>query len=112
MKYYKNGFFENQIEGSFEISNERWQELLEGQSNGLEIYTKDDGEPDLREPIDTRTYAEKRAAEYPPMADYLDAKVKQASSDEAVVAKGLAQEQNYLISCQAVKEKYPKPKIN
>jgi len=55
-----------------------------------------------------KTYDELRAAEYPPMADYLDAKVKQASSDETVVAEGVAQEQAYLEACLAVKAKYPK----
>jgi hypothetical protein len=98
-KFYKNGFFENQVDGSVEITNERWQELLDGQSNGLEIYTLLDGSPDLREPIDNRTYAEKRAAEYPPMADYLDGVVK---GDEA-------QKQKYIDDCLAVKAKYPKP---
>lgn len=39
-----------------------------------------------------------RKEEYPPMANYLDAKVK---SDAA-------QEQSYLLACLAVKAKYPK----
>lgn len=39
-----------------------------------------------------------RAESYPPMADYLDAKVK----NDAV------QEATYLAACQAIKEKYPK----
>lgn len=50
------------------------------------------------EPVDTRTYAEKRAAEYPPVADYMDAVVK---GDEA-------QKQAYIDACLAVKAKYPK----
>lgn len=50
------------------------------------------------EPEDTRTYAEKRADEYPPVADYMDAIVK---GDEA-------QKQAYIDACLAVKEKYPK----
>lgn len=45
------------------------------------------------------SYAEKRAAEYPPVADYLDAVVK---GDEA-------QMQAYIDACLAVKAKYPKP---
>ena len=49
-------------------------------------------------PVDTRTYAEKRAAEYPPVADYMDAVVK---GDEA-------QKQAYIDACLAVKAKYPK----
>lgn len=51
------------------------------------------------EPEDTRTYVERRAAEYPPMADYLDAIVK---GDDAAV-------QDYIDACLAVKAKYPKP---
>jgi hypothetical protein len=44
------------------------------------------------------TYAQKRAAEYPPMTDYLDGVVK---GDQAQIAK-------YIADCQAVKAKYPK----
>ena len=44
------------------------------------------------------TYAQKRAAEYPPMADYLDG-----------IAKGdTAQVNTYIAACLAVKAKYPK----
>lgn len=45
------------------------------------------------------SYAEKRAMEYPPMADYLDAVVK---GDQA-------QMQAYIDACLAIKAKYPKP---
>jgi len=44
------------------------------------------------------TYAKKRAAEYPPMTDYLDGVVK---NDQAQIDK-------YIADCQAVKAKYPK----
>lgn len=45
------------------------------------------------------TYTQKRAAEYPPMADYLDG-----------IAKGdQAQVDAYVAACLAVKAKYPKP---
>lgn len=50
------------------------------------------------EPVEL-TYAEKRAAEYPPMADYLDGIVK---GDQAQINA-------YIAACQAVKAKYPKP---
>ena len=44
------------------------------------------------------TYAQKRAAEYPPMIDYLDG-----------IAKGnQAQIDAYIAACLAVKTKYPK----
>jgi len=44
------------------------------------------------------TYAQKRAAEYPSMTDYLDGIVK---GDQAQIDK-------YIADCQAVKAKYPK----
>jgi hypothetical protein len=44
------------------------------------------------------TYAQKRAAEYPPYTDYLDGVVK---GDQAQIDK-------YIADCQAVKAKYPK----
>jgi hypothetical protein len=44
------------------------------------------------------TYAQKRAAEYPPYTDYLDGVVK---GDQAQIDK-------YISDCQAVKAKYPK----
>lgn len=44
-------------------------------------------------------YQQQRAAEYPPMADYLDGIVK---GDQAQV-------QAYIAACLAVKAKYPKP---
>ena len=45
-----------------------------------------------------RTYAEKRAREYPPITDYLDGVVK---GDQAQIDA-------YIAACQAVKAKYPK----
>lgn len=47
------------------------------------------------------TYAEKRAMEYPPMADYLDAVVK---NDQAQIDA-------YITACLAVKAKYPKEQL-
>ena len=46
-----------------------------------------------------QTYAQKRAAEYPLIVDYLDGIVK---GDQAQIDK-------YIADCQAVKVKYPKP---
>lgn len=48
---------------------------------------------------DAKDYQRKRAAEYPPMADYLDGVVK---GDQAQIDK-------YIADCNAVKAKYPKP---
>lgn len=45
------------------------------------------------------TYAQLRAAEYPPITDYLDGVVK---GDQAQIDA-------YIAACQAVKAKYPKP---
>jgi hypothetical protein len=44
------------------------------------------------------TYAQKRAAEYPSMTDYIDGVVK---GDQAQIDK-------YIADCQAIKAKYPK----
>ena len=49
--------------------------------------------------VDDHAYIAKRAAEYPPITDYLDAVVK--GDQEAIDA--------YIAACQAVKTKYPKP---
>jgi hypothetical protein len=49
--------------------------------------------------IASTEYQRKRAAEYPPMADYLDAVVK---GDQAQIDA-------YIAACLAVKAKYPKP---
>lgn len=49
--------------------------------------------------VDPLAYQSQRAAEYPPMADYIDGIVK---GDQAQV-------QAYIDACLAVKAKYPKP---
>ena len=62
-------------------------------------WTKDMTQIDVVVPTPvSQTYAEKRAAEYPPMADYLDGLVK---GDQAQI-------QTYILACLAVKAKYPK----
>jgi hypothetical protein len=48
--------------------------------------------------VDPNAYKRKRAAEYPPMSDYLDAVVK---GDQAQIDA-------YVAACLAVKAKYPK----
>ena len=52
----------------------------------------------INEDIIHRVIQTLRAEAYPPMSDYLDAKVKGDSTQEA----------NYLAACAAVKTKYPK----
>jgi hypothetical protein len=49
--------------------------------------------------VAANAYKAKRAAEYPPASDYLDAVVK---GDQAQIDA-------YIAACQAVKTKYPKP---
>lgn len=49
--------------------------------------------------MNATAYIAQRAAEYPPMADYLDGVVK---GDQAQIDA-------YIAACQAVKAKYPKP---
>jgi hypothetical protein len=48
--------------------------------------------------VDPEAYIAKRAAEYPPITDYIDGVVK---GDQAQINK-------YIADCQAVKAKYPK----
>jgi len=48
--------------------------------------------------VDAHDYIAKRAAEYPPITDYIDGVVK---GDQAQIDK-------YIADCQAVKAKYPK----
>lgn len=53
----------------------------------------------LQAEYDALDYSRKRAAEYPPMADYLDGVVK---GDQDQI-------DDYIAKCLAVKAKYPKP---
>jgi hypothetical protein len=48
--------------------------------------------------VDAHAYIAKRAAEFPPITDYIDGVVK---GDQAQIDK-------YIADCQAVKAKYPK----
>lgn len=53
MKYWKQGFYDEPIEGSVEITDEYWQSLLDGQSQGKEIVEDINGYPILQEHIFT-----------------------------------------------------------
>ena len=57
-----------------------------------------DEEAEALRPVYIPTYAQKRAAEYPPMTNYLDGVVK---ADQAQIDK-------YIADCLAVKAKYLK----
>lgn len=43
--YWKNGFYDYEVDGGMEITDEYRRELLEEQSNGKRIITGDDGLP-------------------------------------------------------------------
>ena len=98
------GFYITEIHGEnvpddvVEITTEYHAMLIEGQGEGKVISPDADGKPILTDPPPLE-YAELRAAEYPPMTDYLDGIVK---NDQEQVAK-------YIADCLAVKAKYPKP---
>lgn len=49
MKYWKQGFYDEYQEGSVEITEEYYNQLLAGQSNGLLIVESKDGYPILVE---------------------------------------------------------------
>ena len=49
MKYWKNGFYDTQVEGAVEITEEYYNQLLNGQSAGLLIVDNQNGYPILVE---------------------------------------------------------------
>ena len=61
----------------------------------------DGNTPEAAESILEKSYAELRAAEYPPITDYID----------GIVKGDTAQVQAYIDACLAVKAKYPKPVV-
>lgn len=66
---------------------------------GCTEVTRNEADALIESAIVPPTYQELRAAEYPPMTDYMDGVVK----GDAI------QQQAYIDACLAVKEKYPKP---
>lgn len=57
--------------------------------------------PEEADPMPEKTYADLRAAEYPPFTDYID----------GIVKGDTVQVQTYIDACLAVKAKYPKPDV-
>jgi len=89
MQYYKDD--ENKL---------HWLESTEFEyylPRGCVPITDEEAEALIPKPAEL-TYAQKRAAEYPPITDYLDGLVK---GDQAQIDK-------YIANCLAVKAKYPK----
>ena len=99
------GFYDPEIHGdnipndAVEISDEYYVSLFEGQASGKQISANKQGHPILVDVTQSASYTVLRAAEYPPMQDYLDGVVK---DDQAQIDK-------YIADCKAIKAKYPKP---
>jgi len=73
-----NGFYTPDINPTMptdvvEITEEYYQSLLQGQSEGKVIAASAQGQPVLNDPVTIPpTYSELRAAAYPPIVDQLD----------------------------------------
>ena len=53
MKYWKQGFYDEPVEGGVEITDERWLELIDGQAAGLLITEDEQGSPVLTEYVNS-----------------------------------------------------------
>ena len=53
MKYWKQGFYDEPVEGGVEISDERWLELIDGQAAGMLITEDKQGSPVLTEYVNS-----------------------------------------------------------
>lgn len=95
MKYYTDNtgtVFAYELDGS--------QDHLIGDKTAItEAQAKEINEQKQQDAFNALSYAQKRAAEYPPIVDYADAWVK---NDEVAL-------EAYRQACLAVKAKYPKP---
>jgi hypothetical protein len=86
-------YFKDQNDGFYAV-----EDLSIRVPEGAIQITQEEAEAIIASNVVPLTYAQQRAAEYPPMTDYLDGVVK---GDQAQIAK-------YIADCQAVKAKYPK----
>lgn len=62
MKYWKQGFYDEPVDGGVEITDERWLELIDGQAAGMLITEDEQGRPVLTECVETSpvmTYEER-----------------------------------------------------
>ena len=55
MKYWKQGFYDEPVEGGVEITDERWLELIDGQAAGMLITEDEQGSPVLTEYVNSVT---------------------------------------------------------
>ena len=53
MKYWKQGFYDEPVEGGVEITYERWLELIDGQAAGMLITEDEQGSPVLTEYVNS-----------------------------------------------------------
>ena len=53
MKYWKQGFYDEPVEGGVEITDERWLELIDGQAAGMLITEDERGSPVLTEYVNS-----------------------------------------------------------
>ena len=53
MKYWKQGFYDEPVDGGVEISDERWLELIDGQAAGMLITEDEQGSPVLTEYVNS-----------------------------------------------------------
>lgn len=53
MKYWKQGFYDEPVEGGVEITDERWLELIDGQAAGTLITEDEQGSPVLTEYVNS-----------------------------------------------------------
>lgn len=78
------------------VANLEWLDEVQQRPTDAEIASE---VARLQAEFDAAQYQRQRAAEYPPITDYLDGVVK---GDQAQIDA-------YIADCQAVKAKYPKP---
>ena len=53
MKYWKQGFYDEPVEGGVELTDERWLELIDGQAAGMLITEDEQGSPVLTEYVNS-----------------------------------------------------------
>ena len=53
MKYWKQGFYDEPVDGGVEITDERWLELIDGQAAGKLITEDEQGSPVLTEYVNS-----------------------------------------------------------